>query len=154
MPDSGLITSILIIQLIAVLGAYFFSYLSSRIGNLRALMVAVGIWIAIMLQAYLTHTANEFYMLAASVGLVMGGIQSLSRSSYSKMLPKTKDHASYFSFYDVAEKLGIVLGTLVYGVIYQQTGSTRNTRFALILFFVLGMILLINTQRYSKRIDT
>lgn len=142
MPDSGLIISILIIQLIAILGAYLFSFLSKKYGNINALKMAVGFWILIMIQAYFTYTAIEFYLLAAAVGLVMGGIQSLSRSSYSKLLPETIDHASYFSFYDIAEKTGIVLGTLIYGIIYQQTGNTRNTLFALSIFFVLGLIFL------------
>jgi UMF1 family MFS transporter len=142
MPDSGLIISILIIQLIAIAGAYLFSMLSSRIGNINALMVGVSIWILIIVQAYFTFSANGFYLLAASVGLVMGGIQSLSRSSYSKLLPETIDHASYFSFFDIADKMGIVLGTLIYGIIYAQTGDTRITLFALGSFFIIGLIFL------------
>ena len=148
MPDSGLIISILIIQLIAIFGAYFFSYLSGRIGNIPALMVAVSIWIFIMIQAFFTYTAVGFYFLAASVGLVMGGIQSLSRSSYSKLLPETIDHASYFSFFDIADKLGIVIGTLIYGFIYAASGNTRDTLFALILFFIVGLYFL---SRISKK---
>lgn len=142
MPDSGLIISILIIQLIAIIGAYFFSYLSGKIGNIQALMVGVAIWILIMVQAYFTYTANGFYLLAGSVGLVMGGIQSLSRSSFSKLLPKTKDHASYFSFFDIAEKMSIVIGTLVYGLIYAQTGDTRLNLYFLAFLFVLGLFFL------------
>lgn len=142
MPDSGLIISILIIQLIAILGAYFFSYLSSKLGNINALMIGVGLWILIIIQAYFTYSANGFYLLAGSVGLVMGGIQSLSRSSYSKLLPETIDHASYFSFFDIADKMGIVFGTLIYGIIYAQTGDTRITLFALGSFFIIGLIFL------------
>lgn len=150
MPDSGLIISILIIQLIAIIGAYFFSYLSGKIGNIKALMVGVGIWILIILQAYFTYTANDFYLLAGSVGLVMGGIQSLSRSSYSKLLPKTIDHASYFSFYDIAEKMSIVIGTLVYGLIYAQTGNTRNTLYFLAGIFILGLIFLYRIPKTER----
>ena len=142
MPDSGLIISILIIQLIAIIGAYFFSYLSGKIGNIPALMVGVSIWVLIMVQAYFTYTANGFYLLAGSVGLVMGGIQSLSRSSFSKLLPKTIDHASYFSFFKIDEKTSIVIGTLVYGLIYAQTGDTRLNLYFLAFLFVLGLIFL------------
>jgi len=150
MPDSGLILSILIIQLIAILGAYFFSYLSKRYGNIRALMIGVGIWVLIILQAFLTYTANEFYLLAGSVGLVMGGIQSLSRSSYSKLLPDTIDHASYFSFFDITDKMGIVFGTLIYGIIYAQTGNTRITLFALGAFFIVGLLFLYRIPKVQK----
>jgi len=142
MPDSGLIISILIIQLIAIIGAYFFSFLSGKIGNIPALMAAVAFWILIMFQAYFTYTAVGFYFLAGSVGLVMGGIQSLSRSSYSKLLPQTIDHASYFSFFDISDKLGIVVGTLIYGIIYAISGNTRDTLFALLIFFVFGLYFL------------
>ena len=150
MPDSGLIISILIIQLIAILGAYFFSYLSKRYGNINALMIGVGFWILIIVQAFLTYTANEFYLLAGSVGLVMGGIQSLSRSSYSKLLPDTIDHASYFSFFDITDKMGIVFGTLIYGIIYAQTGNTRITLFALGAFFIIGLLFLKRIPKINK----
>ncbi len=150
MPDSGLIISILIIQLIAILGAHFFSFLSGKIGNINALKVAVGFWILIMIQAYFTYTANEFYFLAGSVGLVMGGIQSLSRSSYSKLLPSTIDHASYFSFFDISDKLGVVIGTLIFGLIYAYTGNSRDSISALSLFFVFGLILLYSIPKHGK----
>ena len=101
------------------------------------------IWVGICIGAYYIHEPVEFYIIAAIVGLVMGGIQSLSRSTYSKLLPATKDHASFFSFYDVLEKLGIVIGTFAYGFIEGVTGSMRNSIFALITFFILGLILLI-----------
>ena len=154
MPDSGLIISILIIQLIAIVGAYFFSYLSGKIGNINALKVAVGFWLLIMIQAYFTYTAYDFYLLAGSVGLVMGGIQSLSRSTYSKILPSTIDHASYFSFFDISDKLGVVTGTLIFGMIYAYTGNTRNTLFALSIFFVIGLVLLYTIPRQSQKTTT
>ncbi len=151
MPDGGLITSILIIQIIAVGGAYFFSWLSSRLGNLRALSVAVVTWIAVCIIAYLIYTPHEFYLLAALVGAVMGGIQSLSRSTYSKFLPDTIDHASYFSFYDVSDKLGIVIGTFSFGFIYELTGNLRHSALALGLFFVIGLILLLLTPSKERQ---
>jgi len=142
MPDSGMIISILIIQFVAVGGSYLFSYLSSKIGNIMALGSTLMIWIGICIAAYFTHKAVEFYILAGVVGLVMGGVQSLARSTYSKLLPETKDTASYFSFYDVTEKIGVVIGTLAFGTIIGLTGSIRNAVFALLLFFVGGLIIL------------
>lgn len=142
MPDEGLIISILIIQIIAIGGAYFCSFMSALIGNIRTLVYIVVIWILICILAYFTYTPIEFYLLAALVGFVMGGVQSLSRSTYSKILPETIDHTSYFSFYDVCEKVGIVIGTFVYGFIMNITESSRNSIIALTIFFVIGLLLL------------
>lgn len=147
---TGLIVSVLIIQFIAIAGAYLFSWLSKKWGNLKALALSLVIWIGICIAAYFIHEPTEFYVIAAVVGLVMGGVQSLSRSTYSKMLPKTTDHASFFSFYDVLEKLGIVIGTFAYGFIEGFTGSMRNSIFALIIFFIFGLILLKRTQSITE----
>ena len=119
----GLISSILIIQLVAILGAYLTSRSSEKFGNIPTLIVVNIIWAIICVVAYFINTPMEFYITAGFVGMVMGGIQALSRSTYSKFLPKTKDTTSYFSFYDVAEKIGIVIGMLIYGIIDQVTGS-------------------------------
>ena len=140
---TGLIISVLIIQFIAIGGAYFFSWLSGKIGNIQSLMFNLMIWIGVCAAAFFVYTPKGFYLLAATVGLIMGGVQSLSRSTYSKMLPKTKDHASFFSFYDVLEKLGIVIGTFSYGFIEGLTGSIRNSIFALVGFFIVGLLLLL-----------
>lgn len=146
--ESGqLIATILIIQFVAIGGAYLFAYLSKLFGNLKALSIAIAIWILICIAAYFVRTANQFYMLAFSVGMVMGGIQSLSRSTYSKLLPETKDTTSYFSFYDTTEKVAIVLGTLSYGMIEELTGSMRNSIFFLVGYFVVGLYLLWKLRR-------
>ncbi len=145
--DTGLIASVLIIQFVAVAGAYGFARLSSRIGNVPVLGIALIIWIGICVSAYFIQTPLQFYILAGVVGLVMGGIQSLSRSTYSKMLPETTDHASYFSFYDVVEKLGIVIGTLLFGIIEGVTASMRMSSIAMLSFFVVGLILLLFVKR-------
>jgi UMF1 family MFS transporter len=150
MPDSGLIISILIIQFIAILGAYFFSFLSAQFGNVKALGAAVVVWIGVCAMAYYIVTPNEFYLLAAIVGGVMGGIQALSRSTYSKFLPDTVDHASYFSFYDVCDKVGIVLGTFAFGFIFELTGDLRNSALALGVFFVVGLFLLLMVPKNEK----
>lgn len=147
---TGLIVSVLIIQFIAIGGAYLFSWISSKIGNIKSLSITLVIWVAVCIIAYYIHEPIEFYMVAAIVGLVMGGVQSLSRSTYSKLLPETKDHASFFSFYDVLEKLGIVIGTFAYGFIEGLTGSMRNSIFALGTFFILGMILLFFVPKKSS----
>ena len=138
----GLISSILIIQLVAVIGAQLTSKASSKFGNLPTLIVINGIWAVICVAAFFMTKPLQFYITAGFVGMVMGGIQALSRSTYSKFLPNTKDTASYFSFYDVSEKIGIVIGMLIYGFIDQFTGSMRNSIVFLMLFFIVGAILL------------
>ena len=157
LPGQSLIITILLIQLVAIPGAYGFSRLSERIGNTYALMVAVVIWIGICAGAYFVQTESQFFGLAAVVGLVMGGIQSLSRSTYAKLIPATTtDTASYFSFYDVTEKMSIVLGTLVYGLIEQLTGSMRNSVLGLLVLFIIGFVLLwrIPSQKvYGLRLE-
>ncbi len=141
--QSGLIVCILLIQFVAIGGAFLFSFLSSKLGNIKALIISLTVWMLICLGVYfLVYLPLDFYITAALVGLVMGGIQSLSRSTYSKMLPPTKDHASYFSFYDVCDKIGTVLGTFVFGYVNEVTGSMRNSIVALVVFFVIGIILL------------
>ncbi|MCC7232545.1 MAG: MFS transporter [Bacteroidia bacterium] len=152
LPATILIVVILIIQFVAIAGAYLFSGLSGRYGNLNALTISMVIWILICIGAWFCDRRfgiNEqtmFIILAAFVGLVMGGIQSLSRSTYSKLLPETIDHASYFSFYDVSDKLGTVLGTFLFGYINEVTGSMRNSIIVLISFFLLGLILLLRIK--------
>ena len=143
----GLIGSILLIQLVAVLGAILTSKASARFGNISALIGVNLIWVVICIVAYFVTTPAQFYITAGFVGLVMGGIQSLSRSTYSKFLPETEDTTSYFSFYDVAEKIGIVIGMLLYGFIDQITGSMRNSILFLVLFFGAGVILLFRVPR-------
>lgn len=143
----GLIVSILLIQLVAVLGAVITSRASEKFGNINILIAINGIWIIICICAFFVTLPLHFYITAGFVGLVMGGIQSLSRSTYSKFLPETKDTASFFSFYDVAEKIGIVIGMLLYGLIDQVTGSMRNSIVFLAVFFVAGVFLLIRVPK-------
>lgn len=143
-PTTNLIIAILIIQLVAVPGAYTIAKLSDKLGNFRALMVTVSLWIVLCVIGYLLPRdgINEFYALAVLVGFVMGGIQSLSRSTYAKLMPETKDTTSFFSFYDVTEKIAIVIGMFSFGYINEYTGSQRNSVLALVIFFVIGLILL------------
>ncbi|GAB5539082.1 MAG: MFS transporter [Salibacteraceae bacterium] len=145
--DSGLIVSVLIIQFVAIAGAFLFSRMSGRFGNIPVLATALIIWIGVAMAAYVIETPIQFYILAGVVGLVMGGIQSLSRSTYSKLLPETKDHASFFSFYDVIEKVGIVIGTFTFGIIEGLTSSMRNSALVLTVFFILGLILILMVKR-------
>lgn len=144
---TGLIVSILLIQLVAVLGAVLTSRLSRKVGNIKALIVINIIWIVICAWAYFVYTPFQFYITAGFVGLVMGGIQSLSRSTYAKFLPETEDTTSYFSFYDVAEKIGIIIGMFLYGFIEEITGSMRFSIVFLILFFVAGVFLLLRVPK-------
>ncbi|MGB6037742.1 MAG: MFS transporter [Cryomorphaceae bacterium] len=154
MPDEGLIISILIIQFIAIIGAYFHSWLSSKYGNLKALLTAVTIWIGICVMAFNITTPVEFYVLAGIVGFVMGGIQALSRSTYSKFLPLTTlDHASYFSFYDVSDKIGTVLGTLTFGLIFEFTGNLRHSVLAIGIIFVIGIVFLLRVPKLESNLS-
>ncbi len=148
--NTGLIVSVIIIQLIAIIGAIVMSRLSKIIGNVMVLIIAVFLWIGICIAAYFIHQPMEFYLLAAAVGFVMGGIQSMSRSTYSKLLPETKDHASYFSFYDVLEKIGLVIGPLVFGYTNGLTGSMRFSVLIIAVFFVIGFCLLLWLNKVYK----
>jgi UMF1 family MFS transporter len=157
MDGQNLIILILVLQLVAIPGAYGFARLSDLIGNTYTLMVIVLIWIGVCAGAYAVQTQGQFFGLAAVVGLVMGGVQSLSRSTYAKLIPATTETASYFSFYDVTEKLSIVLGTLLYGLIEQLTGSMRNSVLVLLVLFVIGFLLLwrIPSQKiYHTHLET
>jgi UMF1 family MFS transporter len=145
---SSLIISILIIQFVGIAGSFLFSWLSNKIGNISSLMCSIAIWIFICVFTYtVVHSPVQFYIVAFLVGLVMGGIQALSRSTYSKYLPVTEDHTSFFSFYDVFEKLGMILGTVSFGMISQITGGMRNSILSLIIFFLIGMVSLFQLNR-------
>lgn len=143
LPTSSLIITILIIQLVAIAGANLMSRLSQVYGNIRVLIGVVLIWVFICIGAYFVSTTMMFYLLAAIVGLVMGGIQSLSRSTYSKYIPEqTADTASFFSFYDVTEKLAIVAGLVTFAYVEELTGNMRNSTLALTTFFAVGLVFL------------
>lgn len=140
LESSKLILTVLIIQLVAIGGAYLFAHVSKLRGNRNSLLTMVFIWIFVCLGAYFVYNEYEFYILAFVVGLVMGGIQSLSRSTFAKLIPRnTIDHASYFSFYDVTYNISIVIGTFSYGLIEQLTNNMRNSTLALMLFFIVGL---------------
>ena len=149
--STGLIIAILLIQLLGALGAFLMSKLSGKIGNIKTLILSVSIWVLICLYAFFIHEPLEFYILASFVGLVMGGVQAIARSTYSKYLPEsTTDHASYFSFYDVTEKLGIVLGLVFFGLMEHFTGSIRYSIISVTIFFVVGLILLFFVPKEEK----
>jgi UMF1 family MFS transporter len=144
LKDTILIGTILIIQLVGSAGAYVFARMSASKGNKASLLVMIVIWIGICIAAFFITTEYHFYAVAVVVGLVMGGIQSLSRATYSKLIPRnTIDHASYFSFYDVTYNLSIVFGTFSYGLINQITGSMRYSALALAAYFIIGMLFLL-----------
>ncbi len=147
MKSGDMIAILLLLQFVAVGGSFLFSWLSRKVGNIQALMIAVVVWAGVCVAASLIQSSLQFSIVSLVVGLVMGGIQSLSRSTYSKFLTETQDHASYFSFYDICEKVGIVFGMLIYGKIADLTGNMRNASLALMTFFVIGFILLVVLQR-------
>ncbi|MGB5371948.1 MAG: MFS transporter [Flavobacteriaceae bacterium] len=144
---TGLIISIMVIQLVAIIGAMLTARASRSFGNIRTLVVVNLCWLLICIYAYFVYTPTEFYIAAGFVGMVMGGIQALSRSTYSKFIPETIDTTSFFSFYDVSEKIGIVIGTFIYGFIAQRTGSMRLATIFLGLFFLIGMLLLLRVNK-------
>lgn len=149
-----LIGTILLIQLVAIAGAYLMSLLARLIGNVRVLILVVCVWIGICIAAFYIHQEIHFYILAALVGLVMGGIQSLSRSTYSKLLPAEEaDTASFFSFYDVTEKIAIVIGLFSFALIEQLTNNIRYSALSLGLFFVMGLVLLFRMLLLKKRVS-
>jgi MFS transporter, UMF1 family len=154
LADTKLIITIVVIQLVAIPGAIWMSRLSEKFGNLRVLIGIIVFWIIICLSAYYTAYYKEqggnpefgFYFLAVAVGLVMGGIQSLSRSTYSKLMPETRDTASYFSYFDFTEKIAIVIGMLSFGIIDEMMGM-KNSVLSLIIFFAIGLLWLVRAQK-------
>jgi UMF1 family MFS transporter len=148
LEDSQLIGAVLLVQLIAIPGAIVFAWLSKRLGNLLTLIIALVVWTAICIIAYrFVHSPVDFFIAAACIGFIMGGTQSLARSTYSKLLPQTRDHASFFSFYDVTEKVGLIIGLLSFGYIEGTFGSMRTSILALIVFFIVGLFLLLRVPR-------
>ena len=152
-----LIVTVLLIQVVAILGAFLFSRLSESKGNFFALKVTIVIWMVVCFCAFMLHkdlpnVSIYFYSLGAILGLVLGAIQSLTRSTYSKLLPDTEDHATYFSFYDVTEKIAIVLGTFVYGLLYAITDSMQWSVLCLAFFFLASFIIL-STLKSTKYVS-
>jgi UMF1 family MFS transporter len=152
LPPTTLIITLLIVQLVAIVGAYSIAKLSGIFGNLRVLIGVVLVWILICVGGYLMSTEYHFYALAVTVGLVMGGIQAISRSTYSKLMPLNEDTTSFFSFYDVTEKIAIVIGLASFGFIEELTGSMRNSVLSLIGFFTIGLLLLLSALHKQNRI--
>ncbi|NMM50706.1 MFS transporter [Marinigracilibium pacificum] len=139
-----LILTVLIIQLVAIIGAIFFAHLATKKGNKFSLVLMLFMWIGICFAAYNTYTKTHFIFVAFFVGFVMGGIQSLSRATFAKMIPeKTIDHAGYFSFYDVTFNISIVIGTFGWGFVEQFTQNMRNSVIWLTILFILGLITLV-----------
>lgn len=147
LPAEKLILTVLILQIVAVGGSFLFAFVSARFGNKISLSIMLIIWMAICVGAFYLTSELEFFIMAAFVGLVLGGTQAISRSTYSKLIPPgSKDTASFFSLYDVSEKIAIVVGTLAYGLIEQITGNMRYSSLALIVFFALGFVALLTAH--------
>ena len=146
----GLIVSILLIQIVAIFGAIITARASERFGNIPVLIIINVIWACLCIRAFYIHTPAEFYLVAGFVGMVMGGLQSLSRATYSKFIPLTKDTASFFSFYSVTEKVAIIIGMLMFGIIDQITGSMRNSILVFAAFFIAGVILLLRVPKQKN----
>jgi MFS transporter, UMF1 family len=157
LPTTNLIFTIMLVQIVAIAGAFIFSRISNKYGNLKALKITLMTWglvclIAFMLDENLANVDLYFYVLGAVLGLVLGATQSLARSTYSKLLPETEDHATYFSFYDVTEKIAIVLGMFVFGLLISITNSMQWSVLFLAIFFLIALIVLftIKGNEYVK----
>jgi UMF1 family MFS transporter len=151
LESTQLIITILIIQFVAIIGSVVFARISERTSNVYAVTLGVVIWMLLTFGAYFIQTANQFYIMGMMIGLVMGAVQSLSRSTYSKMLPETEDHTTYFSFYDVMEKLATTFGMFSIGILEAITGDLRNSALALTVFFMLGLFFMYRLRRYEKK---
>lgn len=153
--SSELIMTILILQIVAIGGAYLFASWSKKWGNKSSIIAMLVIWLSICILGFFLESKPQFYILAAFVGLVMGGIQSQSRSTFSKLLEENEeDVSSYFSFYDLVEKIAIVLGTFSYGFIGQWTGGLRNSLLSLAVFFLIGLVLFFSIKvQHAKSYD-
>jgi UMF1 family MFS transporter len=150
---TGLIGLILILQIVAIGGAYAASWLSKKKGNKFSLMSMLWVWTVVCVVGYFVKTGLDFYFLAAAVGVVMGGAQSLARATYAKFLPEnTPDTASFFSFYDVMDKLSTVAGTFLFGVVEQLTGNMRYSVLSLSVFFVISIVVMLMVR--VKRMET
>jgi len=150
LDDNVLIPTILLIQLIGMFGAWLFAKISGRVGNIPALIFSIIVWIIVIVAVFFVKEAAGFIIVACFVGVVMGGTQALARSTYSKMLPETRDHTSFFSFYDVMEKLATVGGTFSFGLIESITGSMRYSVLAISGFFFIGLIFMLILLRKQQ----
>ncbi len=147
---SGLIISILLIQVVAIGGAFIFTKMAQKFGNILVLTFAIFLWGGVCLYAYFIKSPIQFYMIASLVGLLMGGTQPVARATYSLFIPDTKDTTSFFSFYDVTEKIGIVFGMIFYAVAAQITGTVRFSVIIFMFFFFLGAILLTRVPKIDR----
>lgn len=154
--SSALIAIILLIQLVASGGAFLFAWISGKIGNIKALTVQILIWTFVCFLAFLVTVETRwlFYVVAVLLGLVLGGIQSLSRATYSKLIPKSNDNASFFSFYEMTEKVGIVIGTASFGLVSQLAGGMRNGILALAFFFVISLFFIVPLLKKNRKTIT
>ncbi len=146
-----LIVIVLILEYVGIAGAYLFAWLSKKLGNVRALIIAVTVWIAICIGAYFITRAWHFYLTGFFIGMVMGGIQALSRSTYSKFIPKTENNAGYFGFYDLCEKVAMMCGLVMFGYLDNLTGSMRNSIIGLGIWFTLGLLFLWRVRSSEKK---
>lgn len=148
---AGLIISILLIQIVAIAGAYGFTKFAQKFGNILVLTIAIFLWGCLCFYAYFIREPIQFYLIAGLVGLLMGGTQPVARATFSLFIPETNDTTSFFSFYDVTEKIGIFFGLIFYAFAAQITGSVRFSVIIFMFFFILGAILLLRVPKIDKK---
>ena len=151
LKNEALIGTMILIQFVGMAGSWLFAWLSGKIGNIKAYIISIAGWVFVCIYAYNIHGAVGFLIAGIFVGLTMGGSQALARSTYSKMLPETEDHTSFFSFFDVTEKAATVCGTFIFGVIETLTGSMRSSILSVIVFFAVGLAFMLLLLRKEIR---
>ncbi|MFZ4425679.1 MAG: MFS transporter [Saprospiraceae bacterium] len=154
LPVAALIATVLILEYVGIAGAFLFAWISRKAGNIPALRIAVSVWIGICAGAYFIKGPTSFYICAGFIGLVMGGIQSLSRSTYAKLIPPLENNAAFFSFYDVCEKIAIMCGLVMFGYLDNLTGSMRGSILALVIWFAIGLVMLLRLPAKKSVSDT
>ncbi len=137
LPENDLITAILLVQFVGVPFAFLFGLLATRIGAKRSILIALAVYVAISGAAYFVRTSAHFFALAIAVASVQGGVQALSRSLFASMVPQHKS-SEFFGCFGVAERFAAVFGPLLFGLVTQATGSSRNAIVSIVVLFIAG----------------
>ncbi len=150
LPQDNVIVAILVVQFVGIPFAIFFGLLADKIGAKRSILGALVVYVGISIVAYTMETIEQFYLLAALVGMVQGGAQALSRSLFASMVPKHKA-AEFFGFFSVFEKFAGIFGPLIFGLMIELTGTSREAILSVIAFFVVGGLILLKVDVAAGR---
>jgi len=142
---SNLISALLLTQFIGFPAAIAFGRIGERIGAKRGILIAIGIYILVTVYSYWMHAAWQFYLLAGVIGLVQGGVQALSRSLYTRLIPADQT-AEFFGFYNMVGKFAAVIGPLLVGWTALVTGDHRVAILSVLVLFIAGACLLVRVN--------